>query len=164
MNKYYFLVPGAMLAGFIGYERYFQRERDGREHAQAVLVATARAEQQEKRQQQIELARKDTDERNATREQAEQDKAAQKKRDYESLIATLQSQADEHATETARLSETIHEMATQVDAMRAKQQALEREAKELTRQLELKQVDLRNVELGVQETTGAVAARLGESL
>jgi septal ring factor EnvC (AmiA/AmiB activator) len=164
MNKYYLLVPGAMLAGFIGYERYFQRDRDERERAQAAIVSTVRAEQEEKRQQQVELARQDTQERNAKREQAEQEKAAQKKRDYESLIATLQSQADEHATETARLNETIHEMATQVDAMRARQQALEREARELTRQLELKQIDLRNVELGVQETTSAVAARLGEAL
>jgi hypothetical protein len=80
------------------------------------------------------------------------------------LVATLQAQADEHAAESAKLNATIHEMAVHVDVMRAKKLALEREALELTRQLELKQADLRNAELMVQQTTEVIATRLRESL
>jgi hypothetical protein len=164
MNKYYLIVPAVLLAAFFGYERHFQRQHLAREKAQAAAIAAARAEQDEIRQKQIASARHDADLRTAEREKQERDKAERKKRDHESLIATLQAQADEHATESAKLNATIQEMAVQVDVMRTKQLALEREALELTRQLELKQADLRKAELDVQLTTGAVASRLAETL
>jgi hypothetical protein len=164
MNKYYLIIPAVLLAAFFGYERHFQRQHLAREKAQAAAIAAARAEQDEIRQRQIISARHDADLRAADREKQEREKAEKKKRDYESLVATLQAQADQHAAESAKLNETIHEMALQVDVMRAKHLALEREALELTRQLELKQADLRKAELDVQLTTGAVASRLAETL
>ena len=164
MKKFYFIVPAILLAVFLGYERHFQRQREIRERAQAELIAAERAQKEEVRQQQIAIARSDTEKRAADREKQDREKADQKKRDYEALISTLQSQADEHATEAEKISATIHELAAKVDVMRARQQAIEREALELTRQIELKQADLRKAELDIQHTTGAVAARLGESL
>ena len=164
MKKYYFIVPAVLLAAFLGYERHFQRQRVIRERAQAEVIAADLAQKEEMREKQIALARSDTEKRAAERERQEKEKADQKKRDYEALISTLRSQADDHANEAEKINRTIHELAEKVDAMRTKQQAIEREALELTRQIELKQADLRKAELDLQHTTGAVAARLGESL
>ena len=164
MKKYYFIVPAILLAAFLGYERHFQRQRDIRERAQAEVIAAERAEKEEIRQKQIAIAQSDTEKRAADREKQEKEKAEQKKRDFETLISTLQSQANEQAAEAEKISETIHALAAKVDVVRARQQAIEREALELTRQIELKQADLRKAELDIQHTTGAVAARLGESL
>lgn len=164
MKKFHLIIPAVLLAAFLGYERHFQRQREIRERAQAELVAAERAEKEEIRLQQIAIARSDTEKRAADRETQEKEKSDQKKREYETLISTLQSQAEEHATEAEKINNTIHELAAKVDAMRARQQAIEREGLELTRQIELKQADLRKAELGIQHATGAVAARLGEAL
>ena len=164
MKKYYFIVPAVLLAIFLGYERHFQRQREILEHAKAESIAAERAQKEEEREKQVALARSDTEKRTADREKQEKEKADQKKRDYETLISTLQSQADQQAAEAKKISDTIHELAVQVDAAREKQQAIEHAARELTRQIELKQADLRKAEIDIQHTTGAVAARLGASL
>src|SRR6188768_4060132 len=115
MNKYYFIVPGMLLAVFLGYERVYQRQRDVRERLQAETVAAERETQDKTRQKQTALARIDTEQRTADREKQDREKAEQKKQDYEALIATLQSQTDQHEAEAAKLAQTIHDLAVQVD-------------------------------------------------
>jgi hypothetical protein len=164
MNKYYLIIPGVLLAAFIGYERHAQRQRTVRDQVEAALVATTREEHEQLRQRHIAAALQDSETRAAEREKQERDRAEKKRADYDAVIATLQSQADAHAAETTKLNESIHAMAVQVDTMRARQQALEREALELTRQLEVKQRELRAADLDVQFTTGAVTKRLSETI
>jgi hypothetical protein len=164
MNKYYFIAPGILLAAFIGYERHTQRQRSVHDQEEAAQLATARKQQDLLRQRQIAAALKDSAERVAERDQQERDRTGKKRADYDALIATLQSQADAHSAENKKLNEAIHAMAVQVDTMRARQQALDREAAELSRQLEVRQRELRAAELDVQLTTSAVTKRLSEAI
>ncbi len=164
MNKYYFIAPGILLAAFVGYERHAQRQRTAHDQKESAQIAAAREQQDLLRQRHIATALKDSAERTAEREQQERDRTEKKRAEYDALIATLQSQADAHSAETTKLNDAIHAMATQVDTLRARQQALDREAAELSRQLEVKQRELRTTELDVQLTTSAVTRRLGETI
>jgi hypothetical protein len=164
MNAYYVIVPGVLLSMFFGYERHFQREREVRERVRANLVAADRAAKDEAHARQQETARKDTEQRAAEREKQDREKAQQRQREYDSFIATLRSQSDEHSTATATLGKDIETLLAQIDELRAKQRANDEQARERAEQLERQRAHRRSIELDVQRTTELIAAKLHRAL
>lgn len=164
MNAYYAVVPGVLLSIFFGYERHVQRERDTREQIRAEKVAAERAAQDAAREQQIRIAAADVERRNTEREQQERDRADQKRRAYETLMATLQSETDDQARQLTELRIKASDLSIQLRELRTRQATLDNEAHETVRKLEGTEKLRRRAELSAQQKETLIAARLDEQI
>ncbi len=163
MNKYYLIVPSALLAVFLVFERSFNRERTAAETIRAAEVATAKAAEEIRL---AELREKTADEarsRTAQREMEERDRAEKKRRDAEGALLAIESEATKHAAEAARLARETEALDRQLTDLRAQKQRAHEAAFALERQVEQGRIDRRNADLEIQRTTKMVAARLLES-
>ena len=162
MNKYYVIIPAALLLAFLGFERDFQRKRAAEDRVRAEIAAQAHHAEETARQQQQVAAQRDAEKRAAERQQQEHDRVEKKRRDYDAMMATLRAQDESQAAELAQISAEVTRLSAELKDRRAKQQESEREAFELARTIELRRIDRRNAELEIQRTTAMVAARLDE--
>lgn len=163
MNKFYVIVPGALLLVFLGFERDFQKKRAQVETTRAAIVAAAKAEAETDRLEKQRTATEELQRRTAERERQEQERADRKRRDYEIAMAALKEQATGQEAETDRLTQEIAGLSERVSGLRVRKNEIEREAFDLARTVALHKVDRRSTELEIQRTTAMVAARLNES-
>lgn len=159
MNAHYVVIPAVLLTAFFGYEQIYQRQRDERERERAKVLAADREKQETARAKQLEVARHDAEKRTVERDQQDRERAAKKKHDYETLMATLQSHADTESAQAARLREEIERLSTRIGEVRARQAAIGDESRALTAQLEARRNARRDAELEMQRVTSLVTAR-----
>jgi hypothetical protein len=163
MNKFYVIVPGALLLVFLGVERDFQKKRAKEDATRAAIATVAKAEEDATRLEKQRVATEEVHRRTAERERLEQERVDRKRRDYETAVATLQQQAAAQEAETAKLTHEIADLAERVTGLRDRKDEVEREAFDLSRAVARQRIDRRNAELEIQRTTAMVAARLSES-
>ena len=163
MNKYYLIVPGALLLVFLGFERNFQKTRRAEEFVRAEVEAMVKTIEDEERANQQLAAHRDAEKRAADRERQEQERAAKKRRDSENIIATLQTQAEDQEADLARLASETEALKTQLTRARTRRDMLERETFDLARAVELQRIDRRSADMEIQRTTAMVTARLNDS-
>jgi hypothetical protein len=163
MNKSYVIVPGALLVVFLGFERNFQQKRAHEETLRTALTDALKAEEEIQRAEKQRLAAADLQKRTADRGRQEQERADKKRREYESMIAQLTAQVDAQTADAENLAREVAALSERLAASRAKKDATEREAFELSRIVSLQRIDRRNAELEIQRSTAVVATRLSEA-
>jgi hypothetical protein len=163
MNKLYVIVPGTLLAVFLGFERDFQRKRSEAEKIRVASVEAVKAEEETNRLNRQRLAADEARQRIEQREQQERERAEKKRRDDEAVTASLKEDGDIQTAQAEKLAQDLATLAAQITALRAQKEVADREGFELARAVALQRVDRRNAEIEVQRTTAMVAARLNET-
>lgn len=163
MNKYYLIVPAVLLAGFVGIERRFERQRAEEETARTAAARAAKIEEDRIRTERQAAAATELQQKNAERERQERERQEKKRLGLETALAHLQQQTATHETEAAKLAVDLERMATELGELRKKRTEVDDEAFTLSREVTLQRVERRNAELELQRTTAMIALRLQES-
>lgn len=163
MTKYYLIIPCVLLAVFLIFERSFQRERIAAEAIRATQVAAAKAAEETRLAELRRKTAEDTRLRVAQREKEERDRAEKKRREAEAALHVVETEADAHAAEAARLARETDALDRQLAELRTQKQRAQATAFALVRHVEERRIDRRNADLEIQRTTKMVAARLLES-
>ena len=163
MNKYYAIIPCVLLAVFLVFQRDFQKRRNEEEKARTAGAALAQAARDDLRAKQKQKAEDDMRRRNEERETQERERAEKKRRDYETALQKIQTEADAHAAGVRQLAQESASLEQELAALRAQKRQTESAAFELARKVEEHRVERRTAEIEIQRTTKMVAARLAES-
>src|SRR5438477_3773261 len=106
MNKF-FVVPLVLLAVFLVFERDFERRRQAEKTRQALIDDAKKDVQNLTRKERERAAAEDAQKRVAERERQELERVDKKSRDYETMMASLEQQADKQVTEAQSLSDEV---------------------------------------------------------
>ena len=164
MNRFYIIVPLALLVAFGGAYWQHSNEAENLAKGKASVVVQAKAAEEAKKAEAERKAREDADKRAASRIAEEQKKETDKRAKWEADsvriaddVARYHLQADEAAKQTAVLQKQLSEL-------RASRKILNDEAFNVAHEVESLLIQKRSVEIEVQRMTEMVARKAGATL
>ena len=161
MNKYYFIVPACLLAGFIFFYRGALDEMEIKANTEKARIAAVKAEEDAKRQEVEKRAQIDAEERQKAREKEEEAKRKKNEKSYNDAMAKLKKDSDGLDIENAKLTKEAADLEQAIINERALKDKTSREAFDLSKQVELEKINRRSAELEIQrliEMLGTKAA------
>jgi hypothetical protein len=163
MNKYYLIVPCALLLGFVGFEQRAEKSIEQKEVAWRAATAATNAAQEERRLIARREAEADARRHAAEREQQDRARADKKLGDYANLLRSLAEETDRQVAETEKLTRETAALERQLAELRTKRETSGAEAFALARHVEQDRVARRTAEIELQRTTKMVAVRISTS-
>jgi chromosome segregation ATPase len=128
--------------------------------AQAALVRETEA----KHKKEVEdKANADAQKRQEQRAAEDLAKAEKKQREYDDIMKKLKDESTDYSVQSAKLSKEAAELEVLITQTRNEREKLNREALELSKQVELAKINRRNAELEIQRTMEMVAVKLNDS-
>ncbi len=164
MKKWlYVLAPAAMLAVFLFFYFESKAETEAKERAHQEQVAREKADAEQKKQIAEAKAREDAERRNAERE-AEDAKASKEKEDkYLAGMQRIQSDTDKSNALAEGYAQQVSELTIKLDTLHKQKDALTREEFELSKKIELEEVERRNAELDIQRLVQIISDKAEQS-
>ena len=163
MNKSYLIVPAVLLAVFGFFYNGALKEMHAKEVARQEKLDREAAADKKRKQEVEDRAQKDAEKRLAERAAADKAKEEKKEKDYQDAMRKLKDEADDYANQTAKLLKESSETEAAITKGRADKERLNREALEISKQVEQAKINRRSAELEIQRMVDMVAQRLGAS-
>lgn len=163
MNKYYLIVPAALLGAFLFFYNGALNEMAAKEAAKSAEKAAIKAAE-DKRKAEIEAkAAADAKRRQEERDAEESARLEKKEKDYLDAMKKLKDEADNYSAEADKLAKEGADLEIQLSTLRTQKEKSTREVFELAKQVELAKVSRRNAEIEIQRMVEMVGARTGSS-
>ena len=164
MNKFYVILPVALLILFGGY--YFKVAKP--EMAATVLadekrIADERAAEEAKRKEIEAKAQDDARKAQAVRDAKEHERLEKAQRDKDEQDRKVLDETTKYAKEAEKLSKQIAALEIEITNLRNKREDMNREVLELAKKGELAKIDRRNAELEIQRMYDVVAQKVAAS-
>lgn len=163
MNKFYFIVPGALLLGFLFVYNGAMKEMTEKENRKQAEIAAIKAEDDRRRADLDRKATEDAQRRQAEREAEEKAKADKREKDYTDAMTLLKNEADKYASEADAAAAEAAKLEIELANLRTQREKTNREAFELSKQVETAKIARRTAELEIQRMVDMVAQRIGAS-
>jgi chromosome segregation ATPase len=164
MNKFYVILPVALLILFGGY--YFKVAKP--EMAAKVLADEKRIvderEAEETKRKEIEAkAQDDARKAQAVRDEKERVRLAKAQQDKDEQDRKVLDETTKYEKEAEKLSKQIADLEIAITNLRNKREDMNREVLELAKKVELTKIDRRNAELEIQRMYDVVAQKVAAS-
>ena len=164
MNKFYVILPVALLILFGGY--YFKVAKP--EMAATVLadekrIADERAAEEAKRKEIEAKAQDDARKAQAVRDAKEHERLEKAQRDKDEQDRKVLDETVKYEKEADKLSKQIADLEMEITNLRNKREDMNREVLELAKKVELTKIDRRNAELEIQRMYDIVAQKVAAS-
>lgn len=163
----YVLIPVVLFAAFLftpggGYFSAMKELED--KNAKVALQKQQEKDAEELRRKQIEeRATADAKKRQEQRDAEERAKEQKKIKEYEDAMRLLKDEADKYVAEADKNQKDTNALELELNQLRSTKEKVNREAFDLSKQVELAKVARRNAELEIQRMVDMVAQRLGAS-
>jgi membrane protein involved in colicin uptake len=164
MKKWMYVISvGSMLAIFLVLYFAETKKHDERERVRAAEVAKKKADE-DARKAAIEAAAKaDADKRAAQRAADEAKKEADRVAKWEAEGQKIKDATDKYNAEADRSARKAAALELQLTDLRAQKEKLNREAFDLTKQVELGKINRRTAEMEIQRITAMIATKATQS-
>jgi chromosome segregation ATPase len=164
MNKFYVILPVALLILFGGY--YFKVAKP--EMAAKVLadekrIADEREVEETKRKEIEAKAQDDARKAQAVRDEKERVRLAKAQQDKDEQDRKVLDETTKYEKEAEKLSKQIADLEIAITNLRNKREDMNREVLELAKKVELTKIDRRNAELEIQRMYDVVAQKVAAS-
>jgi chromosome segregation ATPase len=164
MNKFYVILPVALLILFGGY--YFKVAKP--EMAAKVLadekrIADEREAEETKRKEIEAKAQDDARKAQAVRDEKERVRLAKAQQDKDEQDRKVLDETTKYEKEAEKLSKQIADLEIAITNLRNKREDMNREVLELAKKVELTKIDRRNAELEIQRMYDVVAQKVAAS-
>lgn len=163
MNKFYIIVPLVLLGTFLFFYNGALKEMAAREAAKQAEVAKVKKAEDDRRAEIEKKAAEDAKRRQAEREAEERAKEQKKIKEYEDAMRQLKDEADKYLAEADKNQKDSNALELELNDLRNRKEKINREAFELSKQVELAKIARRNAELEIQRMVDMVAQRIGAS-
>ena len=164
MNKYYVIVPAALLLGFVFIYRSAVAKIDARE---IELKHIAEAKAQAEADQRKELERKATEDaikQQKIRDEEEAAKEKKKETDYQNAMSQLKNEADGYNAEAEKLAKQSADLEIALVKARSLRDRTSAEAFDLTKAVEAEKINRRTAELEIQRLVAMVGEKASASV
>lgn len=163
MNRSYLIVPAILLAlfGFVYWQH--SQEADAREARREAVIAKQKADEQAKKDAADRKAKEDADRRAEEHRKEEEAKDKARKEKYDAETQKIKTETAKYNADTDAATKKAAALEQELASLRAKKEKTNHEAFELTKQVELAQIDKRNAELEVQRMTDMIAKKAADS-
>ncbi|MDI1250458.1 MAG: hypothetical protein PSV13_16465 [Lacunisphaera sp.] len=163
MNKSYIIVPVVLLAVFGFLYRGALQEMDAKQKALAAQAAQVEETEAKRKKEVEDKANADAQKRQEQRAAEDLAKAEKKQREYDDVMKKLKDETSDYTVQSAKFAKEAADLEQQITQTRNEREKLNREALELSKQVELAKINRRNAELEIQRTMEMVAVKLNES-
>lgn len=163
MNKSYFIVPIVLLALFAFLYRGALQDMDLKQKNLEEQAARIKAEEKMKKDEIEAKANADAQRRQEQRAADDLAKEQKKQREYDDVMKKLKDESTDYATQSATFAKDAAALEIQITQTRNEREKLNREALELSKQVELAKINRRNAELEIQRMIDMVAKKLNDS-
>lgn len=163
MNKYYFIFPGLLLGGFLFVYNGAMKEMTEKENRKKAEIAAVKAADDARRADLDRKATEDAQRRQAERDAEEKAKADKREKDYADAMSLLKNEADKYADEADKAAAESAKLEVELAKLRAQREKTNREAFDLSKQVEAAKIARRVAELEIQRMVDMVAQRVGAS-
>jgi preprotein translocase subunit SecF len=163
MNKYYVIVPAALLIGFIFVYRGAVKDMDTRDAHLREVAAEKAANEENHRKELEKKAQIDAAKQQKIRDDEEQAKLDKEKHDYDAAMTQLKTEADGYAAESDKLQKESNQLDLDITKTRELRDKTTAEAFDLTKQVELEKINRRNAELEIQRLVEMVGKKAADS-
>ncbi|HEY4301635.1 MAG TPA: hypothetical protein VGM73_12225 [Candidatus Didemnitutus sp.] len=163
MNKYYVIVPAALLIGFIFVYHGAVKDMDARDaHLKQVAADKAKAEEDHRKELE-KKAQEDAAKQQAIRDEADRKKAADEENTYNSAMTQLKTEADGYSSESDKLTKESNQLEIDITKARELRDKTTADAFDLTKQVEMEKINRRNAELEIQRLVEMVGKKAADS-
>lgn len=163
MNKSYIIVPVVLLAVFGFLYRGALQEMDAKQKALATQAAQVQESEAKRKKEVEDKANADAQKRQEQRAAEDLAKAEKKQREYDDVMKKLKDETSDYTVQSTKLAKEAAELEGLITQTRNEREKLNREALELSKQVELAKINRRNAELEIQRTMEMVAVKLNDS-
>ncbi len=163
MNKYYFIAPAVMLAVFAFFYNGALKEMDLKEQKHQQELAAAKAADDARRKEIDEKAQADALKRQQERDAEEKAKRDKKEKEYQSAMTQLKDEADKYSNEADKYAKEAADLEIQLTNLRIQKEKTNREAFEMTKQVELAKISRRTAEMEIQRLVEMLGMRAEKS-
>lgn len=164
MKKWaYFIFPAIFLVIFIGIYLSYAKEVKAKLAENERAVAAKMVEDAKVKAEAELKAREDAAKRAAERLAEEKKKEAEKLAIRDAKLANIKKDTVKDSTEADRLAKEVGELQVQLDTLRKQKEKANNEALELSKKVELANIERRNAELEIQRTTEMVVSKAAAS-
>jgi chromosome segregation ATPase len=163
MNKSYVIVPVVLLAVFGFLYRGALQDMDAKQKALAAQAALVQETDAKRKKEVEDKANIDAQKRQEQRAAEDLAKAEKKQREYDDIMKKLKDESTDYSAQSVKFSKEAADLEQQITQTRNEREKLNREALELSKQVELAKINRRNAELEIQRTMEMVAVKLNES-
>ncbi|HVU18148.1 MAG TPA: hypothetical protein VHD32_14575 [Candidatus Didemnitutus sp.] len=163
MNKYYVIVPAALLIGFIFVYRGAVKDMEEREAHLHQVAEAKKADEEHHRQELEKKAAEDAAKQQKIRDEEERAKLAKEEHDYQTAMNTLKTEADGYASEGDKLTKESNQLEIDIAKSRELRDKTTNEAFDLSKQVELEKINRRNAEMEIQRLIEMVGKKASDS-
>lgn len=163
MNKFYIIVPVVLLGVFLFFYNGALKEMAAKEVAKQEEAAKVKKAEDDRRAEIEKKAAEDAKRRQAEREAEDRAKEQKKIKEYEDAMRQLKDEADKYLAEADKNQKDSNALELELNDLRNRKEKTNREAFELSKQVELAKIARRNAELEIQRMVDMVAQRIGAS-
>jgi hypothetical protein len=159
MNKYYFIIPVVLLAGFIVVYRGAVHNMDVRQARMEAAAAAAKAADETHRKEIEAKAAADALKRQQENEATEKAKLEQREKAYGDAMAKLKSDTDGFNADGDRFAKEGAELELKLSEARQLREKTSQEIFEISKQVELAKISRRKSEIEIQRMVEMVGNR-----
>jgi hypothetical protein len=163
MNKSYLIVPAVLLAVFGFFYTGALKEMHDKEVAREEKIAREAKADADRKAEIEKKATADAIKKQEERAAADKAKEDKKEKDYQDAMTKLKDEADDYASQTAKLNKESSDLDAAILQTRNDKERLTREGLELAKQVELAKINRRTSELEIQRMIEMVAKKLNDS-
>ena len=164
MNKFYVILPVALLILFGGYYvKIAKPEMAAKVLADEKRVADERATEEAKRKEIEAKAQDDARKAQAVRDAKEHERLGKAQRDKDEQDRKVLDETTKYEKEADKLSKQIADLEMEITNLRNKREEMNREVLEMAKRVELTKIDRRNAELEIQRMYDIVAQKVAAS-
>jgi len=163
MNRYYIIIPIVLMAVFIYFERGASKEAEVARQQQIELKAKEEAKKLADKQALEAKAKIASEQRNAERIKAEQDKEEKRKADFQAKIQKLKDDAKRYTDSVELNTKLVASLEKELAAKRATRDSENRLVLDLAKKVEISKKARRAAELEVQRFTEMLSTKANES-
>lgn len=163
MNKFYIIVPVVLLGAFLVFYQGALKEMAQKEERKQQEIAVAKAADDARRADIERKASEDAQRRQAEREAEDRAKEEKKIKEYQDAMRQLKEEGDRYAAEADAFQKETNALELTLGERRTLKEKTNQETFELAKQVELAKISRRNAELEIQRMVDMVAQRLGAS-
>ncbi len=163
MNKSYIIVPVVLLAIFSFLYKGALNDMKTKEETRIAKKVAADKVESDRKAEVEKRAQAEAAERMKKREAEDKAKEDKKEKDYADAMAALKREADDYASQTAKLTKENADIEADIIKSRDTKERIARETLELAKQVELAKINRRTAELEIQRMIEMVGKKLNES-
>jgi hypothetical protein len=159
MNKYYFIIPVVLLAGFVVVYRGAVHDMEVKETRMRDAVAATKAAEEKHRKEIEAKAQEDALKRQKENEAAEKAKLEKREKDYSDAMAKLKADTDAFNAEGDRFAKDGADLELKLSEARQLREKTNRDIFEISKQVELAKISRRKSEIEIQRMVEMVGNR-----